>query len=1144
MNMELDELDKGYEICPTRIIEDRPVEDDSIFSNKSGISPHSRIAQTLAEIIKSPNETGGKMIGLEGGWGAGKTTVINMLRKLLSNDKKITLISFDAWAHEGDPLRRTYLESLIRHFILLDGWIDNKKWNEKLNKLSKRSRTTTTSTKRQTTLFGRIFATAIFLVPIGVPFLRESLNYTIFSINTDLNVSWMFLFGFLMSAMPITVLFLNFVRVAFKKEKEPEDWAFLKGDSIDESTQDTTETPEPTSIEFEDIFNELMREAINSSSERKIIIVIDNLDRVDAQDATTIWSTLQVFLQERCHQEEEWFDSLWMIVPYDPKGLRRLWDGRQSESENTKNFTSDSFIDKSFVIRFEVPPLVLSDWKEYLSALLNKAFPEHNKEDWHAIYRVYSEYVSRRNFNAPPTPRELITFVNYIGGYHRQWQHEFPLDHIAYYVLLIRNNIDVRLGLLEKKVPDAEMLLILSAGVIKSLAGLTFNVKKEYGEQLLLDEPIYSSLSGNHPEALINIKENHGDAFWPNFENAIVSKLTASSASVIAKASMCLEESGLLVGNSRKEIESIKKHLGRVLRDEMNWSPLTSSLAEGIVSSINLLSDDDVTNKIVANVNASLVVQSLNPINSTERKSQLMGLMKIVDALSLTSQDEEYLSPFILNVSQSIWGELCTVIDDLDINCSKYFSVDLDFENVYSQMINQITSGSFDDSQLCTFKISLDCSKEFDFEKMVSAIGARFPSVSAANIYEISPLIDAFYLLKDICNQSVETILKQLADNGSFLNALFISKNGNDKYTEVKCIVMHLLYRPDALLTSNIGQSQRGMQLLNTYLGSSDAELSEKIVNQLDKFDSLPHLFNIADSRVEYDQLIISCFRYVADSDLSASLYNAELVLVNWRHVKALLDDESSGRYKNVIKALCEKDLIIAEIIGREESISFVDTAEFFKDVINFCKPKILVNWCASKMPTYGDDVWRKQFNEEEELLQLMILLRQLDAGVELDSKYTDALIAYSESVLNGSSDPSDYLISNRDALFSVLDDDRHLLVKTRILNLAMDSKEYISDVFFDLFGEEINNEKTIIDEKNIVWKLFTPIIENDQRKGIEWLISVFKKNNKIYSKLKKKVGAKEFKEKIIKSILVGEEESGENYDLLEEISKLNKFSK
>lgn len=103
-------------LCPTKIISDVP-EDKDYFG------PHNKVALALAELVCS--EQGGKSIGLEGSWGSGKTTVVNLLRAELSKSSDFSIVPFDAWAHESDPLRRTFLESLNRHFISLS-WINAK----------------------------------------------------------------------------------------------------------------------------------------------------------------------------------------------------------------------------------------------------------------------------------------------------------------------------------------------------------------------------------------------------------------------------------------------------------------------------------------------------------------------------------------------------------------------------------------------------------------------------------------------------------------------------------------------------------------------------------------------------------------------------------------------------------------------------------------------------------------------------------------------------------------------------------------------------------------------------------------------------------------------------------------------------------
>ena len=79
-----------------------------------------------------------------------------------------------------------------------------------------------------------------------------------------------------------------------------------------------TQTPDPTSVEFEAVFRDLLDEALKDKG-RKLLLVVDNLDRVEPSDALSIWSTLQTFLGHSDYQRPEWINRLWVLIPYDGK---------------------------------------------------------------------------------------------------------------------------------------------------------------------------------------------------------------------------------------------------------------------------------------------------------------------------------------------------------------------------------------------------------------------------------------------------------------------------------------------------------------------------------------------------------------------------------------------------------------------------------------------------------------------------------------------------------------------------------------------------------------------------------------------------------------------------------------------------------
>jgi len=190
-------------------------------------------------------------------------------------------------------------------------------------------------------------------------------------------------------------------------------------------------------VEFERYFTELLKEALESNPERRLTIVLDNLDRVEADHGLALWATLQTFLQDRSQVTNGWFSQLWILVPYDPSGLSRIW----ARSETVPDRASVSFMDKVFAVRFRVPQLLLANWRDYLLDQAQKAFPELSASELRPLLSVFEIHVAEEP-STPATPRSIKVYLNQVGSLLRQWGRAFPLAHVGYYAIASHNKPD------------------------------------------------------------------------------------------------------------------------------------------------------------------------------------------------------------------------------------------------------------------------------------------------------------------------------------------------------------------------------------------------------------------------------------------------------------------------------------------------------------------------------------------------------------------------------------------------------------------------------------------------------------------------------------------------------------------------------
>ncbi len=479
---------RNTSVCPTVLLGDTPTEEDAFR--------HREIASAIAGMILT--EDGGRAIALTGPWGSGKSTVVTLLARELGNRKEpATVITFDAWAHQGDPLRRTFLEVAIEE---LSQFLDQQAWTERKDILARRLVITSTHAQPQLTGLGALGALALLASPV---------SFQLFSIFTKDNKAgitlpqWV-LFGFGSAPLLLSLyILLMWLRSYMQRNPRPIP-SLIYSASENRTVTNTSRTAEPTSVEFEQAYCDLLRDAIGDSN-RKVVLVIDNLDRLEATDAKAIWATLRTFFDKPI-RSEPWFHKTWILVPFDSEGLK--------SSQTTGGDTpANPFVEKTFQAFFRVPAPLLSNWEAYLYQQLAIALPHHKGSDeYHDIFRVYDNL--KRLPSDTPTPRQLKLFVNKLGSLHRQWQHQIPLATQAAFLLLLEQHGGSFVERLQntdgKGLTTESVSRRLSGDWQRDVAALYFNVPVDMAFEALLNAPVSSALVSRDPSALQSLERSPG----------------------------------------------------------------------------------------------------------------------------------------------------------------------------------------------------------------------------------------------------------------------------------------------------------------------------------------------------------------------------------------------------------------------------------------------------------------------------------------------------------------------------------------------------------------------------------------------------------------------------------------------------------
>lgn len=498
------------------ILIDEPVKEDE-FSGGG----HLRTAKALANTIRQ-FDGHNRAVGLEGAWGAGKSTIVELARKELeseSSDKAFSVFTFDLWTHQTSNFKRSMLEALLTWIEAQKGVSNStiKKIDNIRSEIRDKIIDTKIKNKKIFDLFGVIFIIFAFFLPFIYLWLSPSVVLPKISpVSNDVYlIQDRMPFGSIISILLLLCMFsFAFLRFCYflhksklkllsdkLKDAASATVAIFSKDAEISHERKTIKEINPSQEEFYETFQRIL--SLYQTEQKRLVIVIDNIDRIPDDRLPDAWSDIRsMVVGQVTTPTNEQFITI--IVPYDRQHvLTALKSGGSQEGD---------VIRKSFDAVYQVSAPIVSDASTFFKAKFQEALS--SQYDVEIAYRVYKifEYSIRKGGNTP-TPRQMLAFINAVSSLWGQWDAEIDLVAIAVFVVhasdlyakpeLLRDHdtIDRRYRDLAR-FPDLD----------KCLAALAYNVPPKFALQVLLHDEIANVFTQEKNELVVEISMAPGFA--------------------------------------------------------------------------------------------------------------------------------------------------------------------------------------------------------------------------------------------------------------------------------------------------------------------------------------------------------------------------------------------------------------------------------------------------------------------------------------------------------------------------------------------------------------------------------------------------------------------------------------------------------
>jgi KAP family P-loop domain len=989
-----------------KFVTDQPADTDE-FAGQA----HARVAKSLVSIISQGE--GGRAIGLEGTWGSGKSTVIDFALaqfKNLDADKtpKQRVFVFDAWAHQGDPLRRVFLEEFIAS-LASSGAIERNKWDAKLESLRSIRKKTTETRAENLSWVARITLLTLPLYPLAYGLLLEASKKDS-QLVALLSKNWLIGIACLLIAAPYMAAFFTWISRHNDKSMKGRSviWAFNKQtDHV--TTEQLIREDEATTIEFNKVFDELVEDARERGN--RIVIVLDNLDRLANDQIRDIWATMRNFFAATPgSKRRETLKNVWLVVPIDRQHIEAVFaDGNVSSTEHTT--TTRGFVEKTFEVVLRVPPLLLSSWRDFFTKKLSEAFGEKiTAEDRYRIFRLFELY--QTSHPTVITPRAVKAFINKLVGQARLSGDSIPIEYQSLYVLY-RDNIaqDVQ-KLQDSTILDASVQAsIVEPEWTKYLAAAHFNVSPDLALEILLGPEIEGALLEHRSDRLTELSKTSG--FISILHGVIATKgrsWATENPSTLFDVAATLDRVDLgqipALSHIWRDLTSAIKSIGKAVSStDLSVFGIKAFAAHCSPKNISALAEQ---------IKRALC-EFKRELPETSAHSYGIGWFRMIESLSeatkgMSVQDRNTLFskiPIQQNV-QFLLGvaEAAAQSEALGL---RNFSSSVPNQEVANAIVPMLQAPEVQESAISILNSLSLAPSWVDWSIVVNAAKTRLQTNTAALT---PPTADRLLrILRRIGGEAKQeianTALRQLSDDGS-LHGIFDLENKASQFPSVAAILCDMtIFRKENWGGPNDHPQYGSLAPINTYLLRLQSEPSvavpivQAFASEALRRDLFDFILNLALPGDKNREFFRASIRMMIEN-LTSSQINPTNLIANFIDVEKILGAELSSR---IIILLDEID--IASVYGAEKWKSLPMIFVASSQSLATRKSSDLTSAINRGLNAMSRDSWLDALRGETSELAFLIQLWQTDKLSIATTSFFDALSAHSKELVDGGKVPA-----------------------------------------------------------------------------------------------------------------------------------------